>query len=60
MIRKWLLRLAVLSGALLGFIILAVSLWFVFDEKWTQEEKEWCEEYRPGETMDLCSLEFIK
>ena len=60
MIRKWLVRLAVLSAALLVFIILAVSLLFVFDEKWTQEEIEWCEEYRPSVTMDLCSLEFIK
>ena len=60
MIRKWLVRLAVLSAALLVFIILADSLLFVFDEKWTQEEIEWCEEYRPGVTMDLCSLEFIK
>ena len=60
MIRRWLVRLAVLSGALLVFIILAVILLFVFDEKWTQEEIEWCEEYRLGLTMEQCALEFIK
>ena len=62
MIRKWLVKLAVLTGALLvlAFIILATNFFGVFDETWTQEEIEWCEIYRPGVTMDLCSLEFIK
>lgn len=60
MIRKWLIRLAALSGALLVFIILAVILFFVFDEEWTQEEIEWCKEYRLGLTMEQCALEFIK
>jgi len=59
-IRKLLVRLAVLSGALLVFIILAVILLFVFHEEWTQEEIEWCKEYRLGLTMEQCALEFIK
>ena len=60
MIRRWLVRLAVLSAALLVFIILADSLLFVFDEKWTQEEIKWCKEYRLGLTMEQCALEFGK
>ena len=59
MIRRWLVRLVVLSGALLVFIILAVILLFLFDEKWTKEEIECCEEYRLGFTMEQCALEFI-
>ena len=40
MIRKWLVKLAVLTGALLvlAFIILATNFFGVFDETWTQEE----------------------